>query len=99
LTVIVDYNKWQATGRSNEVLSLHPLVEKWKAFGWTTARSNGHNISALVTAMCAPATGNKPLAIIAHYSQRQGVSFMEDDNNWHYRTPKPEEITGRREKS
>ena len=43
LTAIVDYNKWQATGRSNEVLALEPLSDKWQAFGWHTQEIDGHD--------------------------------------------------------
>jgi len=93
LTVIVDYNKWQATGRSNEVLSLEPLADKWSAFGWRVTEVDGHDICALLgTFNRLPFQPGKPSAIIAHTVKGKGVSFMEDDNNWHYRTPNPEEV-------
>jgi len=96
---IVDYNKWQATGRSNDVMSLHPLREKWAAFGWSAQELNGHDMSALVNALHnVPDGSGKPVAIIAHTVKGRGVSFMEDDNNWHYRVPSAEELArGRRE--
>ncbi len=43
LVAIIDYNKWQATGRSNEVLALSPLKKKWEAFGWNVFEIDGHN--------------------------------------------------------
>lgn len=93
LTVIVDYNKWQATARSNEVLSLAPLADKWSAFGWSVTEVDGHDISALLdTFTRTPFVPGKPSAIIAHTIKGKGVSFMEDDNNWHYRIPKPDEV-------
>lgn len=92
LTVIVDYNKWQATGRSNEVMGLDPLSKKWEAFGWRAMDVDGHDIDALTKAMQTPPASQKPLAIVAHTVKGKGVSFMEDDNNWHYRTPTPEEV-------
>jgi transketolase len=93
LIVIIDYNKWQATGRSNETMSLAPLREKWEAFGWEAVEVNGHSFKELLQAAGprAHATG-KPLAIIAHTIKGRGVSFMEDDNNWHYRIPSAEEV-------
>lgn len=93
LTILVDYNKWQATGRSNEVLSLSPLVDKWAAFGWQTMEIDGHDIDAILDALHPRhrVTG-KPLAIVAHTVKGKGVSFMEDDNNWHYRTPTADEV-------
>lgn len=93
LTVIVDYNKWQATARSNEVLSLDPLGDKWSAFGWSVKEVDGHDIAALLDAFTLlPFQKGKPSAIIAHTVKGKGVTFMEDDNNWHYRTPSPDEV-------
>ncbi|MEJ0016643.1 MAG: transketolase [Acetobacteraceae bacterium] len=91
--VIVDYNKWQATARSNETLQLAPLREKWEAFGWDAVETDGHDIGALTALMRAvPDGGDRPRAIIAHTVKGKGVSFMEDDNNWHYRAPTAEEV-------
>ena len=93
LTVIVDYNKWQATGRSDEVLALQPLAAKWEAFGWNAKEVDGHNHGALQEAIgWAYEKDGKPTAIIAHTTKGKGVSFMEDDNNWHYRAPTEEEV-------
>ena len=93
LTIIVDYNKWQATARSNEVLSLAPLADKWRAFGWDSCEIDGHDHSALVAALTPPAQpSGKPRAIIANTIKGRGVSFMEDDNNWHYRIPTGDEV-------
>lgn len=90
LTVVVDFNKWQATGRSREVLALDPLQDKWRSFGWKALEVDGHDLEALKAALQTPHP-RQPLAIIAHTVKGKGVSFMEDDNNWHYRIPKPEE--------
>src|SRR5215475_14473644 len=55
LAVIVDFNKWQATGRSKEVMALDPLVDKWRAFGWSVSEVDGHDIGALARALsCVP---------------------------------------------
>lgn len=94
LAVIVDYNKWQATGRSDEVLSLNPLPDKWKAFGWHTQEVDGHNLIELQDAIDAAfREKGQPTAIIAHTVKGKGVSFMEDDNNWHYRAPTADEVS------
>lgn len=93
LCVIVDFNKWQATGRSREVMALDPLADKWRAFGWNAVEVDGHDIGALLDALQnVPARNGKPLAIIAHTVKGKGVSFMEDDNNWHYRIPTADEV-------
>lgn len=91
--VIVDYNKWQATARSNETLMLAPLADKWTAFGWDVREIDGHDIGALADAMQRVPNGSgKPVALIAHTVKGKGVSFMEDDNNWHYRAPTADEV-------
>ena len=93
LCVIIDFNKWQATDRSQDVMALDPLADKWKAFGWNTIEVDGHNIDQLLKAFGQfPAENGKPTAIIAHTVKGKGVSFMEDDNNWHYRIPNAEEV-------
>ena len=93
LTVIIDYNKWQATDRSNDVLSLSPLADKWTSFGWHTQEINGHDIRALDQAsQLSSLEKDRPSVIIAHTTKGRGVSFMEDNNNWHYKTPNPEEL-------
>ncbi|TPW17666.1 MAG: transketolase, partial [Elusimicrobia bacterium] len=90
---IVDFNKWQATGRSREVLALDPLREKWEAFGWKAVEVDGHDMGALTALMRGlPEGGGKPVAVIAHTVKGRGVSFMEDDNNWHYRIPTSDEV-------
>jgi transketolase len=92
LTVLVDYNKWQATGRSDEVLGLAPLADKWRAFGWTVEEIDGHDFDAMACALERTAASGRPRALIAHTIKGKGVSFMEDDNNWHYRIPTEEEV-------
>ena len=98
LTVLVDYNKWQATGRSEEVMALAPLRDKWEAFGWESYEVDGHDFAEIRAALaCAELPDRtKPLAIVAHTIKGRGVSFMEDDNNWHYRIPNAEELAAAR---
>ena len=93
LTAIIDYNKWQATGRSDEVTSLAPLREKWTAFGWRAVEIDGHDLATVTCWLNAePDPDGRPTAIIAHTVKGKGVSFMEDDNNWHYRIPSAQEV-------
>ena len=94
LCVIIDFNKWQATGRSTDVLALDPLADKWKAFGWDVAEIDGHNFDQILYELSKVNSSNKkPIAIVAHTVKGKGVSFMEDDNNWHYRSPNKDEVT------
>jgi transketolase len=92
LCVVVDFNKWQATDRSKNVMALASLPDKWAAFNWTTKEVDGHDLNALADAFKGfPEESQRPTAIIAHTVKGKGVSFMEDDNNWHYRIPSEEE--------
>jgi transketolase len=89
----VDYNKWQGTGRSNEILQLQSLKDKWQAFGWETYEIDGNNVEEIITTIKnLQANNNKPKMIIANTIKGKGVSFMEDDNNWHYKSPNEEEL-------
>lgn len=98
LVVIIDFNKWQATGRSEEVTALSPLAQKWSSFGWNAHEIDGHNIGEVISAIKSlPNISEKPTAIIAHTVKGRGVSFMEDDNNWHYRIPTDEELRAAKE--
>jgi transketolase len=93
LAIFIDFNKWQATGRSEQVLALSPLVDKWRAFGWSATEVDGHDMRAIVRLMDGiPDGSGKPVAVIAHTVKGKGVSFMEDDNNWHYRIPTADEV-------
>ena len=92
LTAIIDYNKWQATGRSQEVMALEPLAAKWEAFGWHAQRIDGHDFEAINKALNAARSESKRPSVIVADTIKRRRSFMEDDNNWHYRTPNTDEL-------
>jgi transketolase len=93
LVALVDFNRWQATGRSEEILAISPLADKWSAFGWQVAEVDGHDLGQLHHAIDGWLhTGQGPACIIARTIKGRGVSFMEDDNNWHYRIPTADEV-------
>jgi transketolase len=97
LAVVIDYNRWQATGRSNEVMALQPLADKWTAFGWRAREVDGHNLAELAAAMQPPPAGtDRPLCLVAHTVKGRGVSFMEDNNDWHYRIPTADQVQAAR---
>lgn len=89
LTVVIDYNKIQSLGSTSEVMSLEPLGEKWTAFGWNVCEVDGHDVQALSDAFASH--NAKPTCVIAHTVKGKGISFMEDNLLWHYRTPQGEE--------
>ncbi|MDX2226063.1 MAG: transketolase [Verrucomicrobiae bacterium] len=93
LLAMVDFNKWQATGRSTEIMAMDPLRAKWESFGWACHEIDGHNLSEILGAFSKfPDPHGRPTVIVAHTVKGKGVSFMEDDNNWHYRSPSAEEV-------
>lgn len=92
---IVDYNKVQENGPTNEIKNLEPLADKWKSFGWHAVEVVGHNLNALMNAMDEfdrnIGTG-KPFVIIAHTIKGKGVSFMEGESKWHGKAPNKEQL-------
>ena len=93
LTAIVDYNKIQSFGRVEDVLALEPLADKFRAFGWSVVEVNGHEIGELIsTFQSLPLSTGKPSVVIAHTVKGKGVSFMENDLAWHYKSPNGDEV-------
>ena len=66
LTVIIDYNKWQATGRSQQVMAIEPLSDKWKSFGWDIQEIDGHDFPQIQDSFNKAKEESNPSAIIAH---------------------------------
>lgn len=84
LTAIVDYNKLQSDGNALEILDLADLAGKFKSFGWDVKEINGHDISQIITAFEAPRETGCPRILVAHTVKGKGVSFMENNNEWHH---------------
>ena len=84
LCAVVDYNKVQLDGTTDEIMPLRDLEAKWQAFGWHVIRVNGHDLRALNRAFdAAEATRDVPTVIIADTVKGKGVSFMEGQAGWH----------------
>lgn len=93
LVAIVDFNKIQSFGSVAEVLSLDPLAEKWRAFGWHTVEIDGHDLGEIEGVVAnAPQVPGRPSAVIAHTIKGRGVSFMENKLEWHYKSPTDEQL-------
>jgi transketolase len=88
LTAIIDRNKLQSMRTTEETLSLEPLRDKLIAFGWNVIEVDGHNHNELFSAIDSDT--KKPKVIIANTIKGKGVSFMENEIAWHYRTPSGE---------
>jgi transketolase len=88
LTVVIDYNKIQSLGSTNDVLRLDPLAAKWTDFGWAAIEVDGHDVAGLHDVLASvPRETGRPTCVIAHTVKGKGVSFMEGELLWHYRSP------------
>jgi transketolase len=84
LVAIVDYNKLQATARVEDEMAVEPLSSKWRAFGWHAIEINGHDMQEILDAFQeAKDVRAKPSVIVAHTVKGKGVSFMENEIEWH----------------
>lgn len=93
LIAIVDYNKIQSMGAVSEVMELHPLAEKFRAFRWAVREIDGHDHEAIRKALdCVPWEPGKPSVLIANTIKGKGVDFMEGHLQWHYSSPKPDQL-------
>ena len=83
LTVVLDNNSLQQTGKNNEIMSSESLAEKWKSFNWDVKEIDGHNISEILKALND--TSKKPKLILAKTVKGKGFSFSENNNDWHHK--------------
>jgi transketolase len=84
LVAIVDLNGQQALGYTKEVLSLDPMSDRWRAFGWDVVDVDGHDVAGLVKAIESLSNEGAPHALIAHTVFGHGVSYMQSQIKWHY---------------
>jgi transketolase len=91
LVGLVDFNGWSAMDRTWG--TLEPLTEKWRCFGWAVREIDGHDFGQILPALqSAPLESKRPTMIIARTVKGKGVSFMEDDLEWHYRPPSSDDL-------
>jgi transketolase len=85
LVAVVDRNHWQQSGRTEEIIGLEPLAERFRAFGWTCVEVDGHDVAALRATLAAtrPDTG-PPCAVLARTVKGRGVGFLRDRRESHY---------------
>lgn len=92
LTAILDYNGLQIDGRNEDVMTVAPVDDKFRAFGWNVIEINGHDFNEIKEAFkAARGCKGKPTAIIAHTVKGKGVSFMENEAGWHGKAPDAEQ--------
>ena len=92
LTAMVDCNGIQLSGRTCDIVSLEPIVQKWQAFGWHVIDIDGHDFDQILGALLeAEKTKDRPTMIIARTVKGKGVSFMESNVAFHGKAPTAEE--------
>lgn len=84
LTAVVDYNKLQSDGDSRQIMDLADLAGKFNSFSWDVKEIDGHDIAKVVSAFEAPRIVGRPRVLVAHTIKGKGISFMENNNEWHH---------------
>lgn len=92
LIVIIDRNRLQIDGCTENIKSLDPLDAKLKAFNWDVTEIDGHNFSQIYDAIEQAKKNSRPTAIIAYTVKGKGVSFMENNAGWHGKAPNKEDF-------
>lgn len=88
LVALVDYNHLQGCGTTEGVMNLNPFADKWKSFGWGVREIDGHNLETIQKNLKeVPFIPGKPSVVIAQTVKGKGVSYMENQLDWHYRSP------------
>jgi len=92
LICIYDYNRSQVDGKTEDILSLDPIEDKWRALNWDVHTIDGHNMEQILEAFAwAIQPKQQPAIIIANTIKGKGVSFMEDNASWHGKAPNAEQ--------
>ena len=92
LIAIIDRNKLQIDGCTENVMALDNLADKLRAFNWDVIEINGHDYNEIYEAVEAAKKADRPCAIIAHTTKGKGVSFMENQAGWHGKAPSDEQL-------
>jgi transketolase len=91
LKLVIDYNKIQSFGLTNEIINQANIAERLKAFGWEVLEIHGHDLNQIYKALTYD-NSEKPIAIVANTVKGCGVSFMENKLAWHYKSPNDDEF-------
>lgn len=92
LYAIVDRNGLQISGRTEDVMPLKDLSDKWRAFGWDVQEIDGHDIQALLTYFNTDGPADKPHCLIAHTIKGKGLPCAEGKPDWHHKVPTAEQL-------
>jgi len=93
LVAIVDRNRLQIDGWTNDIMNLEPFSSKWQGFGWHVIEVDGHDLSKLIDAFeQAQKVKEQPVVVIANTVKGKGVSFMENNVDFHGKAPNAEQV-------
>lgn len=92
LVAVVDKNGCQNDGYVKDILDVAPIADKFKAFGWNALEINGHDLQQIAAALDRAGKSDKPFVIIAETVKGKGVSFMENDPQWHGKAISKEQL-------
>ena len=93
LIAIVDKNGIQLDGWTKDIMNMEPFADKWRSFGWRVVEVDGHDLPQLIGALeSARNVKGQPSAIIARTVKGKGVSFMENNPDFHGKAPTPAEL-------
>ena len=93
LIAIIDKNKLQMDGFTDEVMPMDSIRKKFEAFNWYTMEINGHDLNEILQHLeKAKKIKNKPVCIVAHTIKGKGVSYMENIRKWHGKAPDQQEF-------
>lgn len=93
LVVIVDRNTLQLADRTETIMSLEPLADKWRAFGFDVQHTDGNHVAHFIdTVNGLDLRGGKPHVVLANTIKGKGVSFIEDQPSWHHKIPVGDQV-------
>lgn len=92
LTAIIDKNGLQGLGKTKEILNFD-LAAVWRGFGWNVIEVEGHDHKAIFDVLNRAPENDRPTVIVANTIKGKGVSWMENNNDWHYKSPKQDQLS------
>jgi len=84
LIAIVDFNKFQSDGESKDIMRSDGMSDRWRSFGWEVNEVDGHSVPELLLSLNEPPSEMGPKVVVAHTIKGKGISFMENNNQWHH---------------
>ena len=92
LVAIIDRNRLQISGDTEQVMALESIVARWSAFGWDVVEMNGDEMSDIVSKLSSiDYASSAPHLIVSHTTKGKGVSYMENKASWHHGVPNEEQ--------